>query len=183
MRFRELPLAGAHIVELDLHEDDRGFNARTWCAGELAAAGLTAVLAQSNVIFNRSRGTLRGLHFQRPPYAEAKLFRVTRGAIWDVIVDLRPESPTYLRWESVELRAGEHRMLYVPERFGQGFITLEDETEVTYQVSAPYTPEAGDGIRYDDPVLGIEWPLDVRVISEKDRSWPPFDPAVAGVTA
>lgn len=183
MRFRELSLAGAHVVELELHEDDRGFNARTWCADELAANGLTAVLAQSNVIFNRSRGTLRGLHFQRPPYAEAKLFRVTRGAIWDVIVDLRPESPTYLQSESLELRAGVHRMLYVPERFGQGFITLEDETEVTYQVSAPYTPEAGDGIRYDDPALAIEWPVDVRVISEKDRSWPPFDPALAGVRA
>jgi dTDP-4-dehydrorhamnose 3,5-epimerase len=183
MRFRELSLAGAYVVELELYEDERGFNARTWCADELAAHGLTAVMAQSNVIFNRSRGTLRGLHFQRPPYAEAKLFRVTRGAIWDVIVDLRPESPTYLRRESVELRAGEHRMLYVPERFGQGFVTLEDETEVTYQVSAPYTPEAGDGIRYDDPALGIEWPVEVRVISEKDRSWPAFDPAVAGVTA
>jgi dTDP-4-dehydrorhamnose 3,5-epimerase len=183
MRFRELPLAGAHVVELERHTDDRGFNARTWCADEFAAAGLTSHIAQTNVIFNPRAGTLRGLHFQRPPYAESKLFRVTRGAIYDVIVDLRPESPTYLRWESVELRAGQHRMLFVPERFGQAFLTLEDDTEVTYQVSAPYTPDSAGGIRYDDPALGIEWPAEVRVISDKDRDWPDFDPAAAGIEA
>jgi dTDP-4-dehydrorhamnose 3,5-epimerase len=183
MRFHELPLAGAQLIELDRHEDDRGFNARLWCADEFAEAGLMGRLAQANVIFNHAAGTLRGLHFQRPPYAEAKLFRVTRGAIHDVIVDLRPDSPTYLRWESLELRAGDHRMLYVPERFGQAFLTLEDATEVTYFVSTPYTPDAGDGIRYDDPALGIEWPGEVRVISEKDASWPPFDPASAGIEA
>jgi len=181
MRFHELNLAGAHLVELEPYRDERGFNARTWCADEFAAQGLTSRMVQSNVIFNHARGTLRGLHFQRPPYAESKLFRVTRGAIHDVIVDLRPESPTYLRWEAVELRAGEPRMLFVPERFGQAFLTLEDATEVTYQVSAPYTAEAGDGIRYDDPALGIEWPEEVRVISEKDAGWPPFDPATAGI--
>ena len=183
MLFSETPLSNAFVIDLEQKPDSRGFFARSFCAAEFEAHGLKPVVAQCNLSFNHRRGTLRGMHYQVPPAAEAKLVRCTRGAIYDVIVDLRPESPTYLRWESVELRAGEHRMLYVPERFGQGFITLEDETEVTYQVSAPYTPEAGDGIRYDDPALGIEWPLDVRVISEKDRSWPPFDPAVAGVSA
>jgi len=183
MEFTELGLAGAHIIDLERHEDHRGFNARTWSEDEFARRGLTSRIVQSNVIFNHERGTLRGFHFQRPPVAEAKLFRITRGAVFDVVVDLRPESPTYMDWEGVELRAGEHRLLYVPERFGQGFLTLEDATEVTYQVTAPYTPDAGEGIRYDDPALGIDWPAEIRVISEKDQSWPPFDPATGGIEA
>jgi dTDP-4-dehydrorhamnose 3,5-epimerase len=183
MKLEPTPLPGAHVVELERIEDERGWFARTYDADSLRAAGIDPTNVQSSVSFNTRAGTLRGMHFQEPPHAEDKLVRCTRGAIYDVIVDLRPESPTYLRWESVELRAGEHRMLFVPERFGQAFLTLEDDTEVTYQVSAPYTPDSADGIRYDDPALAIEWPMKVRVISEKDRGWPDFDPAAAGIQA
>ncbi len=181
MIFTETKLAGAYLIDLERKEDHRGFNARAWDQREFERAGLTGRLVQQNVIFNHARGTLRGLHFQKPPYAETKLFRVTRGAMYDVIVDLRPESPTYLQWAGFELRADAHRLLYVPERFGQAFLTLEDNTELTYQVSEFYTPGHEGGIRFDDPALGIEWPAEVRVISDKDRSWPPFDPARAGL--
>lgn len=181
MRFTETTLAGAYLIELEPKGDDRGYNARAWCRREFEEAGLNAELAQVNVIANHRRGTLRGMHFQRPPYAETKLFRVTRGALHDVIVDLRPESPTFMRWASFELRAGDGRLLYVPERFGQGFLTLEDHTELTYQVTEFYTPGHEGGFRYDDPALGIEWPDEVAVISDKDRSWPALDPAWAGL--
>ena len=174
MRFVETGLSGAYLVELERREDDRGFNARTWCEREFRERGLTTRLAQANVIFNRTKGTLRGMHYQLPPHAESKLFRVTRGAIHDVIIDLRPESPTYEQWEAFELTADGYRMLYVPERFGQGFQTLEDDTELTYQVSESYAPESERGIRYDDPAFGIGWPLAVDVISEKDKSWPDY---------
>ena len=181
MRFHETKLKGAFLIELERKEDHRGFNARAWDQREFEQAGLTGRLVQQNVIANHQRGTLRGLHFQTPPFAETKLFRVTRGAMFDVIVDLRPESPTYLQWAGFELRADAYTLLYVPERFGQAFLTLEDDTELTYQVSAFYTPGHEGGIRYDDAALGIEWPAEPRVISEKDRSWPPFDPERAGL--
>lgn len=181
MIFKETKLPGAYLVELERKGDDRGFNARAWCRSEFEQAGLIDRVVQQNVIHNYKRGTLRGMHYQKPPFAETKLFRVTRGALYDVIVDLRPESPTYLQWASFELRADAYTMLYVPERFGQGFLTLEDDTELTYQVSAPYTPGHEGGFRHDDAAFGIEWPEEVRVISEKDRSWAPFDEATAGL--
>lgn len=175
MRFDELELPGAYLVELEPIRDHRGFNARAWCEREFAEMGLETRVAQVNVIRNRERGTLRGFHYQAPPRAETKLFRVTRGAIFDVIVDLRPESPTFGEWTSVELRAQDYRMLYVPERFAQAFQTLEPDTELTYQVSEFYAPEYGRGIRYDDPAFDIPWPLPVTEISEQDESWPDFD--------
>lgn len=174
MRFLETKLPGAYIIELERREDDRGFNARSWCQREFEEHGLTARLAQANVIFNRRRGTLRGMHFQAPPRAESKLFRVTRGAIHDVIIDLRPDSPTFERWESFELTPDAYRMLYVPEGFAQGFQTLEDHTEVTYQVSEFYAPDFERGIRHDDPAFGIRWPLEVEIISDKDTRWPDY---------
>jgi dTDP-4-dehydrorhamnose 3,5-epimerase len=172
MRFHPLPLAGAFVIELEPVVDHRGFNARSWCAREFRAHGLETRVVQTNVIVNRRRGTLRGFHYQAPPRAETKLFRVTRGGIYDVIVDLRRESSTYRRWTAVELRAADYRMLYVPEGFGQAFQTLEDGTELTYQVSEFYSPEHGRGFRYDDPAFAIGWPLEVTEISEQDLSWP-----------
>lgn len=182
MRFQALPLEGAFRIELEPIRDQRGFNARSFCAHEFAARGLCDHFVQTNVIANGPRGTLRGFHYQVPPHAEAKLFRVTRGAIHDVIIDLRPGSPTYRRWHAVELAASAHTMLYVPEGFAQGFQTLADDTELTYQVSAFYAPDHGRGIRHDDPAFGIRWPLEPTAISDKDRSWPDFeDAAVRGV--
>ncbi|WP_112322083.1 dTDP-4-dehydrorhamnose 3,5-epimerase family protein [Oceanibium sediminis] len=178
MKFTPLPLEGAYLVEQERIADDRGYNARVWCAREFREAGLPTDLAQVNVIANKTRGTLRGLHFQHKPFEETKLFRVTRGAMYDVIVDLRPASPTFLQWTSVELRADTGTMLFVPACFGQGFQTLEDDTELTYQVSAPYSPDHGDGFRHDDPLFAIDWPMPPTVISEKDASWPDFNPEV-----
>ena len=165
------------MVQMDPVTDHRGFNARAWCERELAEAGLEARIAQVNVIGNQRRGTLRGLHWQAHPAWEAKLFRVIRGAVYDVVVDLRPESPTFLDWTSVELRAGEHKMLYVPAGFAQGFQTLEDDTELMYLVSEPYSPDLGRGFRFDDPAFDIRWPLEVSEVSQKDRSWPDFQEA------
>jgi dTDP-4-dehydrorhamnose 3,5-epimerase len=174
MRFVDTGLVGAYIIEIEPREDDRGFNARTWCEREFKEHGLTPRVAQANVIVNRRKGTLRGMHYQLPPHAESKLFRVTRGAIHDVIIDLRPASPTYEQWAAFELTPDSYRMLYVPESFAQGFQTLEDDTEVVYQVSEFYTPDFERGIRHDDPAFGIEWPLKVEAISEKDAQWPDY---------
>lgn len=183
MLFTETTLAGAYLIDLERQEDHRGFNARAWCRRELEELGLEAELAQANVVFNPRRGTLRGLHFQHPPFAETKLVRVTRGAVHDVIVDLRAESPTFGQWAGFELRADAHRSLYVPERFAHGLLTLEDDTEVTYFVSEFYTPGQEGGLAYDEPALGIEWPAKVCLISDKDRSWPPFDRDLHGLVA
>lgn len=172
MRFVPLDLDGAYLIELERIEDHRGFNARAWCREEFEEQGLDVGLAQINVIANRRRGTLRGFHYQAPPMSETKLFRVVRGGIYDVIVDLRPDSPTYRRWAAVELWADRYTMLFVPAGFGQGFQTLEDDTELVYQVSQPYSPEHGRGFRYDDPAFGIDWPLPVTEISQKDLDWP-----------
>lgn len=174
MRFVPLPLAGAYVIELDEIRDERGVNARLFCEREFAAAGLVDRMVQTNLIVNERAGTLRGFHFQVAPYREAKLFRVVSGSLQDVIVDLRPASPTYGRWESVVLDARVPRLLYVPEGFGQGFLTLEDETALHYQVSAFYTPAAGRGIRWDDPAFAVAWERPVAVVSEKDASWPDF---------
>lgn len=160
------------LVDLDLREDDRGFFARSFCREEFLAAGLSPAVEQCNVSFNHRAGTLRGMHYQLESAPEAKLVRCTRGAIVDVVVDVRPASPTYLQHVAVELSAENRRALYVPPLFAHGYQTLVDATEVTYQVSAPYTPGVERGLRHDDPELALSWPLPVTVISDKDASWP-----------
>lgn len=175
MIFTETELKGAYIIDLERREDDRGFFARTWCQQEFEAHGLVARIVQANMSYNKLKGTLRGMHYQRAPYAETKLVRAVRGAILDVIVDLRPDSPTYRRWIGVELTADNRRALFVPEGFAHGFQTLEDDTDVSYQVSAFYTPGAEGGARYNDPAFDIQWPLPVSVISDKDAAWPDYE--------
>ncbi|HEX2111114.1 MAG TPA: dTDP-4-dehydrorhamnose 3,5-epimerase [Gaiellaceae bacterium] len=175
MIFTETDLKDAFVVDLERREDERGFFARAWCANEFADAGLSTRLVQCNVSFNRYRGTLRGMHYQVAPHAEVKLVRCTRGAIYDVIIDLRPESPTYKQWEGFELSAGNGRALYVPEGFAHGYQTLTDEVETFYQVSEFYAPGAERGVRWNDPAFGVEWPLpDDPIMSEKDKTWPDF---------
>jgi dTDP-4-dehydrorhamnose 3,5-epimerase len=171
MNFTETKLEGAFIIDLDLKEDNRGFFARAFCQHEFGEHGLKPIIAQANLAFNRRKGSVRGMHFQFPPTAETKLVRCTRGAILDIIVDLRPESPTYLDHVGVELTADNHRALYVPERFAHGYQVLEDVTETSYQVGEFYTPESESGLRYDDPALGLTWPLPVTEMSDKDRAW------------
>ena len=172
MIFEETDLPGAFILDMERREDDRGFFARAFCQNEFTDHGLKPVIAQANVAYNHRRGTLRGMHFQIPPAAETKLVRCTRGAILDIIVDLRPESPTWLRHTAVEHTADNHRALYVPERFAHGYQVLADETETSYQVGEFYRPPNERALRYDDPRLGLEWPLEVTVISGKDRDAP-----------
>ena len=175
MIFTESELQGAFIIDLERREDSRGFFARTFCQREFADHGLKPVIAQANVAFNRRRGTLRGMHFQYPPAAETKLVRATRGAILDMIVDLRPESPTYLRHVAVELSADNYRALYVPERFAHGYQALEDGTETSYQVGEFYAPGTEGGLSPQDARLGLRWPLPVTDVSEKDARWRPLD--------
>jgi dTDP-4-dehydrorhamnose 3,5-epimerase len=172
--FRETKLQGAFVIDLDRKEDRRGYFARAFCQHEFEDHGLKPVIAQANVAFNRRKGTIRGMHFQFPPAAETKLVRCTRGAILDVIVDLRPESATYLDNVSVELSADSGRALYVPERFAHGYQVLEDETETSYQVGEFYAPEAEGGLAFDDPRLALSWPLPPTEISDKDRNWQPL---------
>lgn len=172
MNFIETKLAGAYIIELQPFVDERGSFMRSWCANEFAAHGLASSMVQANISSNRKRGTLRGMHYQHAPHAEAKLVRCTRGAVYDVALDLRPDSPTYRQWTAVELDANSLRMFYIPEGCAHGFMTLADDTELMYQVSAFYAPGTEGGVRYDDPAFGITWPLEVSVISEKDRAWP-----------
>jgi dTDP-4-dehydrorhamnose 3,5-epimerase len=174
MIFAATQLDDAWLIEVEPREDQRGFFARTWCRQELAAQGLDTELAQQSLSYNRHRGTLRGLHFQRSPDEETKIGRCTRGAIFDVIVDLRPRSPTYLQWQGFELTAENRKALYVPKGFAHGFQTLTDEAEIAYQISAFYAPHSAGGYRYDDPEFGIAWPLPVTAISERDLEWPPF---------
>jgi dTDP-4-dehydrorhamnose 3,5-epimerase len=172
MEFIRTSLTDAVVIELRKLADDRGFFARSFCAEEFGRAGLATSFPQSNHSHNLKAGTLRGMHFQRPPHGEVKVVRCVKGAIHDVIIDLRPESPTYRRWEGFDLTEENGRMLYVPAGFAHGFQTLRDDTDVTYQVSHPYTPGAEGGVRFDDPAFGIAWPLPVGTISEKDAAWP-----------
>jgi dTDP-4-dehydrorhamnose 3,5-epimerase len=173
--FQPLRLKGAFVVEPEPVADERGFFARTWCRREFEAQGLNADLAQCSVSFNARRGTLRGLHYQAEPHAEAKLVRCTRGAIWDVLVDLRPDSPTFKAHAAVVLDETNRRMVYVPEGVAHGFLTLADATEVFYQISTFHHPASARGVRWDDPAFAIPWPEPVRVISERDRTFPDFD--------
>lgn len=174
MRFTETPIAGAFLVDLEPVEDQRGFFARTYCEEKFRDRGLAFHFAQSSIAFSKRKGTLRGMHYQRDPHAEAKLIRCTRGAVYDVVIDLRPHSPTFRHWFAAELSAANRRMLYIPTGLAHGYQTLEDETEISYQMSAPYHPQSADGIRWDDPAFAVRWPLDVTVLSERDRSWPDF---------
>lgn len=172
MNFIDLSLSGAYVIEPEPIGDERGFFARMMCEDEFAEHGLKMDVVQANISYSAEQGTLRGLHYQEPPHAEVKMVRCTQGAIFDVMVDVREESPTYLEWEGVELTAENRRMTYVPEGFAHGFLTLTDDCEVFYPVTASYAPEAERGLRYDDPALDIDWPAKVQVISEKDQNWP-----------
>jgi dTDP-4-dehydrorhamnose 3,5-epimerase len=180
LKLRATPVPGAFLIDLEPQRDERGWFARAFCAGELLSAGVELQPAQANVAWNRARGTVRGLHYQRPPHAERKLMRCTTGAAFVVLVDLRRDSPAFARPWSVTLRAGEPTQVLVPERVANGYQTLEDATELYYLLSTPYAPDAAAGIRYDDPRLAIPWPLPVAAISDRDRALPSFDAAVMG---
>jgi dTDP-4-dehydrorhamnose 3,5-epimerase len=175
MRFTETELAGVFIVDIDALEDERGFFARSWCALEFAAQGLDSCVVQCNISFNRHAGTLRGLHYQRAPHEEVKLVRCIRGRAWDVVADLRPDSPSWRQWTAIELSADNHRMVYIPGGVAHGFQTLVPDTELFYQMGSFYEPGAAAGVRWDDPVLGIDWPLGNPVVSDRDRTLPLLD--------
>ncbi len=174
MIFTETKLKGAFIIDVKKIEDERGFFGRAWCKKEFEAHGLSSDAVQANVSYNKEKGTIRGMHYQVAPYAESKTVRCTSGAIYDVIIDIRPESATYKQWIGVELTGDSFRMLYVPEGFAHGFITLEEHTSVHYMVTAYYTPGAEAGIRFDDQAFNIAWPIAPKVVSEKDRAHPAF---------
>jgi len=174
MIFSETRLKGAFVIEPERLIDARGFFARTWCKREFEAHGLNSNLVQCNNSFNKKKGTIRGMHYQAKPFEEAKLVRCTKGSIWDVIIDLRTDSPTFKEWFAVKLTAENHKMFYIPESFAHGFQTLEENTEVFYQMFEYYSPEYSRGVRWDDPVFSIKWPEDKIIISDKDRQYPEF---------
>ena len=178
MIFAETRLRGAFVIELEKREDRRGFFARAWCQREFGERNLATEFAQCNLSLSKSGGTLRGIHYQVAPNEEAKLIRCTSGAIWDVVIDLRPNSPTYMAWIGAELTASNYRAVYVPEGCAHGFLTLADDTEVTYFVSAFHSPECERGVRYNDPQFQIRWPMEIRVISDKDQRWPDYAPGL-----
>lgn len=175
MIFTPTELEGAAIIDVERHEDERGFLARTYCEREFAEAGIPFAIVQSSTLYTPRRDTLRGLHFQEAPHSEIKLVRCTRGAVFLVMVDLRPDSTSWRKWLGVELTAMNERLAYVPEGFAQGFQTLEDETEVLYHMSHEYVPESARGVRWDDPAFGVAWPdAEQRLISDRDRDWPDY---------
>ena len=178
MIFQETKLKGAFIVELDKHEDERGFFARAFCAREFEEHGLCTQMVQANLSFSQKKGTLRGMHYQVPPASEPKFIRCVSGAVWDVIVDMRPDSPTYLEHIGVELSAENRKAIYVPDMFAHGNQALTDNAELLYLMGEYFTPGCARGLRYDDPALGIQWPQPVSVILEKDMAWPLFDRGV-----
>jgi dTDP-4-dehydrorhamnose 3,5-epimerase len=175
MIFRETTLSGAYSVEIEQISDERGFFARSFCTEEFSKYGLTTDMAQCNISFNKTRGTLRGMHYQAPPSEEAKLVRCTMGAIYDVIIDIRPTSPTFMKWFATQLNSENRLMMAIPEGFAHGFQTLTDNTEVSYHMSASYEPQQARGIRFDDPSVNIEWPISNVIVSEKDKSYPLLD--------
>lgn len=180
--FAETKLKGAFIIEPEKLEDERGFFARIWCEREFAAHGLNPRVVQCSISFNKRRGTLRGMHYQIGPLAEAKLVRCTMGAIDDVMIDLRQGSPTFKQYVQVEMDSENHRMVFVPEGFAQGFLTLKDNTEVFYQMSEFYSPQSARGVRWNDPAFGIRWPFDPIVILKRDASYPDFKPRAGDLT-
>ena len=175
MRFTETALAGAFVIDLEPFNDERGFFSRAFCREEFLKHGLNPNVAQCNLSYNHQAATLRGMHFQRPPHAEAKLIRCIAGVIYDVFIDLRPSSRTYCQWAGVELSAKNRRMVYVPEQFAHGYLTLEAGSEVLYQVSTSYHRESEGGVRWDDPTFQIRWPLAPRLLSVKDQAYPDFE--------
>jgi len=174
LKFTELELKGAFVIEVDKIQDERGFFGRLWCENELKKHGLNTNIVQSNVSLSKKKGTLRGMHFQRGEYAETKFVRCTQGSVYDVIVDLRPESPTFKQWCGVKLTADNYKMIYVPENFAHAFLTLEDNSEVYYMVTQFYNSENEGGLRYNDPEINIEWPIEINEISDKDNNHPNF---------
>ncbi len=174
MKFTPTGIEGTYVIDLEKRADDRGYFARAWCEGEFARQGLNTRIAQVNVGVSTRAGTLRGMHYQLAPHAEAKLARCARGAVYDVAVDLRPESPTFRRWHGCELSAENGRMLYVPEGCAHGYLTLTDDSELMYFTSVPYAPDAARGVRHDDPAFSIAWPVPVKTISPQDAAWPEF---------
>ncbi len=174
MKFIETKLKGAYIIELEPKRDARGFFARTWCAKEFSELGLNTNLVQQNMSLTLKKGALRGMHFQNEPHGETKVIRCTSGSIYDVAIDLRPDSLTYKQWFGIELTADNHTMLYIPKKFAHGFLTLEDNSEVSYLVSEFYTSTADTGVRFNDPAFGIKWPTEIIYISEKDKVFPDF---------
>ena len=174
MIFTETKLKGAWLIEIKKIEDDRGFFGRSWCREEFEAHGLNANICQMNTSLTLKKGTIRGMHYQVDPYQETKFIRCTRGSVYDVIVDLRPDSPTFLQWVGHELTADNYRMVYVPENFAHGLVSLEDNSEVYYPVTQFYTPGAERGMRWNDPAINIQWPVDIEIVSEKDGSHPDF---------
>ncbi len=176
MRFVPLKLAGVYVIEPEPIQDERGFFARTWCRNEFLSRGLNPNLVQCNISYNKVRGTLRGMHFQKAPHEEAKLVRCTQGGIYDVIVDLRSDSSTFTQWFGVELTAENRRALYVPEGFAHGFVTLKDDTEVLYQMSEFFDAGCAAGVRWNDQAFSIQWPVEAKVISERDRNYQDFKP-------
>ncbi len=179
MLFEEVGVKGAFVIEPERRMDERGFFARMFCERELAEHGLVGGICQINTGFSPCAGTLRGLHYQAPPHAEVKIVRCVRGAVYDVVVDLRPDSPTFKQRVGVELTADNGRLLYAPEGTAHGYLTLTNDTELIYMTSFPYTAQAARGVRFDDPVFAIEWPAEVRVVSQADRSWPDFSDELA----
>ncbi|MBA7705193.1 dTDP-4-dehydrorhamnose 3,5-epimerase [subsurface metagenome] len=176
MRFIPTKLNDAYIIEFESIVDNRGFFARTFCEKEFRKKGLTSHFVQCNIAWSNAKSTLRGMHYQIAPHSEVKMVRCTRGAIYDVIIDLRPDSPTYCKWSAVELTPNDNKMLYVPEGFAHGYQTLEPDTEVSYWMSNFYSPDAQRGIRWNDPAFGIHWPIPDPILSEKDLSYPDFEP-------
>ncbi len=176
MIFIPTPLAGAYLIQPEPILDERGFFARTWCQSEFAEIGLNQNLMQCNISYNKVKGTLRGMHYQKTPHKEAKLVRCTQGVIYDVIVDLRSDSNTFTQWFGVELTAKNRKAIYVPEGFAHGFITLKDDTDVLYQMSEFFHAECAVGVRWNDPVFSIQWPVDVKVVSERDKNYQDFKP-------
>ena len=183
MVFLKINIDGAYIIEHEKHQDERGYFARTFCTRSFSEAGLESQFVQHSASFNKTRGTLRGMHYQSEPCAEVKLVRCARGSIYDVILDLRPQSPTFKQWQGVTLDEDSGRQLYIPKGCAHGFQTQTDDVEVHYLISDPYAPEFASGLRFDDEAFGISWPLDVAVISERDLAWPKFTERVADTVA
>lgn len=175
MKFEKTPIKDAWLITLEARGDARGYFARAYCRKELEAHGIDATVVQANTSYSRDAGTIRGMHYQNAPAAETKLMRCIRGSVYDVIIDLRPDSETYMQHYGIELSAENRRMLFVPKGFAHGFMTLEPHTEVLYMVGEYYTPECETGLRYNDPTFNINWPLEVTVISDKDKAWPDFE--------